>query len=84
MNFEKLNFSCIFLKNPHSKCDDLSVKKSMEIKKIWLETCEASLVPQRPETFDQFIGQEPIKSVLVTAIDSAQKRQGQLWHILFS
>ena len=56
----------------------------MEIKKIWLETCEASLVPQRPETFDQFIGQEPIKSVLVTAIDSAQKRQGQLWHILFS
>jgi len=84
LNFEKLNFSCIFLKNPHSKCDDLSVKKSMEIKKIWLETCGASLVPQRPETFDQFIGQEPIKSVLVTAIDSAQKRQGQLWHILFS
>jgi len=50
----------------------------MEIKKIWLKTCETSFVSQRPETFDQFIGQEPIKSVLATAIDSAQKRQGQL------
>lgn len=56
----------------------------MEIKKIWLETIDSLASSQRPESFDQFIGQEPIKSVLATAIDSAQKRQGQLWHLLFS
>ncbi len=56
----------------------------MEIKKISLQTDTSALLSQRPASFSQFVGQEPIKSVLATAIDSAQKRQGQLWHILFS
>lgn len=56
----------------------------MEIKKISLQSDTSALLSQRPTSFSQFIGQEPIKSVLATAIDSAQKRQGQLWHILFS
>lgn len=56
----------------------------MEIKKIWLETLSAPISAQRPESFDIFIGQEPIKAILETAIDSAKKREGQLWHILFS
>lgn len=50
----------------------------MEIKKISLQTDTSALLSQRPMSFSQFIGQEPIKSVLATAIDSAQKRQGQL------
>ena len=32
----------------------------MEIKKIWLETKESTTNPQRPDSFVQFIGQEPI------------------------
>lgn len=56
----------------------------MEIKKISLQTDTSALLNQRPMNFSQFVGQEPIKSVLATAIDSAQKRKGQLWHILFS
>lgn len=56
----------------------------MEIKKIWLETLHWPSLVQRPSTFSAFVGQSPIKSVLETAIDSAQKRKGQLWHILFS
>lgn len=56
----------------------------MEIKKIWLETKESTINPQRPDSFVQFIGQEPIKSVLATAIDSAKKRESPLWHLLFS
>lgn len=56
----------------------------MEIKKISLQTDTSALLNQRPTNFSQFVGQEPIKSVLATAIDSAQKRKGQLWHILFS
>lgn len=56
----------------------------MEIKKISPQTDTSALLNQRPTNFSQFVGQEPIKSVLATAIDSAQKRKGQLWHILFS
>ena len=56
----------------------------MEIKKIWLETKESITNPQRPDSFVQFVGQEPIKSVLATAIDSAKKRESPLWHLLFS
>ena len=58
--------------------DDLFVKKSMEIKKISLQSDTSALLSQRPISFSQFVGQGPIKSVLATAIDSAQKRQGQL------
>lgn len=50
----------------------------MEIKKISLQTDTSALLNQRPTNFSQFVGQEPIKSVLATAIDSAQKRKGQL------
>lgn len=50
----------------------------MEIKKISLQTDTSALLNQRPMNFSQFVGQEPIKSVLATAIDSAQKRKGQL------
>ena len=56
----------------------------MEIKKIWLETKESTTNPQRPDSFVQFIGQEPIKSVLATATESAKKRESPLWHLLFS
>ena len=54
------------------------VKKSMEIKKISLQTDASVLLSQRPTSFSQFVGQDAIKAVLATAIDSAQKRQGQL------
>lgn len=56
----------------------------MEVKKISVETANDSLLNQRPESFSEFVGQDSIKAVLSTAIDSAQKRQGSLWHILFS
>ncbi len=56
----------------------------MEVKKISIETDTTSLLSQRPESFSDFVGQDPIKAVLATAIDSAQKRQWALWHILFS
>lgn len=42
------------------------------------------LQQHRPESFQNFVGQEAIKAVLSTAIDSALKRQGQLGHLLFS
>jgi Holliday junction resolvasome RuvABC ATP-dependent DNA helicase subunit len=47
----------------------------MEVKKISIETDNSSLLNQRPISFNEFVGQEPIKAVLATAIDSAQKRQ---------
>jgi Holliday junction resolvasome RuvABC ATP-dependent DNA helicase subunit len=47
----------------------------MEVKKISIETDTTSLLSQRPEAFTDFVGQDPIKAVLATAIDSAQKRQ---------
>ena len=56
----------------------------MEVKKITTETNDSPLLSQRPSSFSEFVWQDAIKSVLSTAIDSAQKRQGSLWHILFS
>jgi len=38
----------------------------------------------RPDTFDEFIGQEHIKGVVKTAIDSWKKRKWHMGHILFS
>lgn len=49
-------------------------QKKMEIKKIDIETIQPETGPQRPESFSTFVGQTPIKAVLETAIDSAQKR----------
>jgi len=40
--------------------------------------------PQRPLSFDEFIGQEGIKTVLETAIASSEKKWHCVWHILFS
>lgn len=56
----------------------------MEIKKISSQQSASSSFSQRPESFMDFIGQKPIKSVLQTAIESAQLRKGNLGHILFS
>lgn len=56
----------------------------MEIKKISTETNSNKIFTQRPDSFDLFVGQESIKGVLATAIDSAKKRGGELGHILFS
>ena len=56
----------------------------MEIKKINIEQKSPWTGNFRPETFEEFIGQDPIKKVLHTAIESAKKRQGSLWHILFA
>ena len=50
----------------------------MEVKKISVETANDSLLNQRPESFSEFVGQDSIKAVLSTAIDSVQKRQGSL------
>jgi hypothetical protein len=50
-------------------------RKTMIWKKISIETDTTSLLSQRPESFSDFVGQDPIKAVLATAIDSAQKRQ---------
>ncbi len=38
----------------------------------------------RPDNFDEFIGQEHIKDVVKTAIDSWKKRKWHMGHILFS
>ena len=56
----------------------------MEIKKINTERQAPVNHGPRPDSFVDFIGQEDIKNVLQTAIDSAKKRQGNIWHILFS
>lgn len=56
----------------------------MEIKKISVQSDDKVLNTQRPLSFESFVWQTSIKSVLATAIDSAQKRNGQLWHILFA
>lgn len=56
----------------------------MEIKRISTTTQPGAQISQRPTEFSSFIGQEPIKAVLKTAIESAKLRQGQLGHILFS
>ncbi|MBB1543235.1 MAG: AAA family ATPase [candidate division SR1 bacterium] len=56
----------------------------MEIKRITTTSQTPSPASQRPTDFDTFIGQEPIKAVLKTAIESAKLRAGELGHILFS
>ena len=62
----------------------LFVKKTMEIKKISLETATGWTISHRPQSFAEFIWQAPIKSVLQTAIESAKLREAPLGHILFS
>lgn len=62
----------------------LFVKKTMEIKKISLETATSWTISHRPQSFTEFIWQAPIKSVLQTAIESAKLREAPLGHILFS
>ena len=62
----------------------LFVKKTMEIKKISLETATGWNISHRPQSFAEFIWQAPIKSVLQTAIESAKLREAPLGHILFS
>ena len=62
----------------------LFVKKTMEIKKISLETATSWTISHRPQSFSEFIWQSPIKSVLQTAIESAKLREAPLGHILFS
>lgn len=62
----------------------LFVKKTMEIKKISLETATSWNISHRPQSFAEFIWQAPIKSVLQTAIESAKLREAPLGHILFS
>ena len=62
----------------------LFVKKTMEIKKISLETTTSWTISHRPQSFTEFIWQTPIKSVLQTAIESAKLREAPLGHILFS
>ena len=62
----------------------LFVKKTMEIKKISLETTTSWIISHRPQSFAEFIWQAPIKSVLQTAIESAKLREAPLGHILFS
>lgn len=56
----------------------------MEVKKINIDTIQLEDESFRPDTFENFIGQEHIKSVLQTAIDSAETRNSTMWHILFS
>lgn len=62
----------------------LFVKKTMEIKKISLETATSWTISHRPQSFTEFIWQSPIKSVLQTAIESAKLREAPLGHVLFS
>ena len=62
----------------------LFVKKTMEIKKISLETATSWTISHRPQSFTEFIWQTPIKSVLQTAIESAKLREAPLGHVLFS
>jgi Holliday junction DNA helicase RuvB len=56
----------------------------MEIKKISTTQVNDTHSQTRPASFDDFIGQEQIKKILHTAIGSAQKRAGNLGHILFA
>ncbi|MEI6425861.1 MAG: AAA family ATPase [Candidatus Absconditabacteria bacterium] len=56
----------------------------MEIKKINTERQAPANHGPRPISFEEFIGQEDIKTVIQTAIDSAKKREGHIGHMLFS
>jgi Holliday junction resolvasome RuvABC ATP-dependent DNA helicase subunit len=50
----------------------------MEVKKINTDTIIEVEEGFRPESFDSFVGQEHIKRVLQTAIDSAKKRESNM------
>jgi len=56
----------------------------MEVKKINTDKLLNINHTGRPDTFDEFIGQEHIKGVVKTAIDSGKKRKWHMGHILFS
>jgi holliday junction DNA helicase RuvB len=56
----------------------------MEVKKINTEKLLNINWTHRPVSFQDFIGQEHIKNVLKTAIESGQKRKSHIGHILFS
>ena len=56
----------------------------MEIKKIDTTQLSQEKGQTRPECFEDFVGQKQIKKILNTAIGSAQKRSGNLGHILFA
>ncbi|MEI6118888.1 MAG: hypothetical protein WCP92_06840 [bacterium] len=47
----------------------------MEVKKINTDKLMNINHTGRPDTFDEFIGQEHIKGVVKTAIDSGKKRK---------
>lgn len=56
----------------------------MEIKKINTDKLLNISQSWRPDTFEEFIGQEHIKGVVKTAIASGKKRKWHMGHILFS
>lgn len=56
----------------------------MEVRKIQIETKSESNSGTRPSSLADFIGQQEIKRILHTAIDSAKQRQHPLGHVLFS
>ncbi|MBU0626539.1 hypothetical protein KKG31_06745 [Patescibacteria group bacterium] len=56
----------------------------MEIKKINTDKLLNLNIHPRPNTFDEFIGQEHIKGIIKTAIASGKQREGNIGHILFS
>ena len=57
---------------------------NMEIKKINTDKLMNISHSGRPDSFDEFIGQEHIKSIVKTAIESGKKRKGHMGHLLFS
>jgi len=56
----------------------------MEVKKIATDKLIDISQWRRPQAFDDFLGQEHIKEIVQTTIDSAKKRNSQIWHTLFS
>jgi Holliday junction DNA helicase RuvB len=56
----------------------------MEIKKITTTQNTEPTLQIRPDSFEDFVGQEQIKKMLKTAIGSAKKRAGNLGHTLFA
>lgn len=62
----------------------LGVSIHMEIKKINTDKLLNINHTGRPDKFDDFIGQEHIKGVVKTAIESWKKRKWHMGHILFS
>ncbi len=56
----------------------------MEIKKISTDKLIQISHSGRPDTFEEFIGQEHIKKIVKTAIESGKKRKWHMGHILFS